>query len=184
MTAAAKIATQTARWIERVIIKHNFCPFAAPEVKRRGIHYQVSDATENSAALTQLLAEWERLDAQESIRTSFLIFPSFLNDFNDYLDFLFVAENLLQTAGYEGIYQLASFHPDYQFAQSDFDDPANFTNRSPYPMLHILREDMLEEALKNFPHPENIPNNNIKKARKLGNEILRATLKECLEEEE
>ena len=99
-----------------------------------------------------------------------------LEDFDDYLDFLAVAEALLVEQGYEGTYQLASFHPDYCFDGAEQDDPANFTNRSPWPMLHLLREAGLEQALAHYPEPEAIPERNIERMGQLGSERLSAEL--------
>ncbi len=112
------------------------------------------------------------------IETSLLIFPNAFPKFNDYLDAVAVAESILKKAGYEGIYQVASFHPLYRFANTASDDPANYTNRSVYPMLHLLREARLEEALLHFPDADKIPEKNIKFAREKGLAYMK-TLSEC-----
>jgi hypothetical protein len=108
-----------------------------------------------------------------------LIFSTSLSHFDDYLDFLHVAEQLLSAQGYEGVYQLASFHPDYCFDGANIDDPANYTNRSPYPMLHLLRESSLEKAIDRHPHPEQIPAHNIALTRQLGLAKMQALLAAC-----
>lgn len=119
------------------------------------------------------------MDNNDNIETSLLIFPESLKDFDDYLDFLEIANALMHKQGYEGIYQLASFHPHYYFEGADENDAANYTNRSPYPMLHILREASLERALLNYPDPENIPGRNIKLTRELGLDVMQKLLADC-----
>ena len=172
---------QTAKWIKTVVIENNFCPFAATAMTKSRIHYQVMEKTNSEACLEQLVMEWKRLDENSDIETSFLIFPEGFADFSDYLEFLVLAESLQTEMGYEGIYQVASFHPDYRFAQAPEDDPANYTNRSPYPMLHLLREASVENALQTFLHPEKIPQRNIDLARKLGLEKMEAALRRSRE---
>ncbi len=129
--------------------------------------------------LESLVLECERLDCDQDIATSLLIYPEQWFEFDVFLDYLAVAESLLEAQGYRGIYQLASFHPQYRFEEAIDSDPANYTNRSPYPMLHLLREDELELALKHYPHPEQIPQQNIQRARTLGESKLRTMLEAC-----
>lgn len=169
----------TKNWISNVIVGHNFCPFAKREVLRDSIHYQVAESNDLMVALQGLFAECQRLDQEPKIETTFIIYPNAFKTFKRYLKFLDLAEALLIDQEYEGIYQLASFHPEYCFADADLDDPANYTNRSPYPMLHILREASLEEALENYDEPESIPERNIKAARKMGLNQLKKLLKDC-----
>ena len=101
------------------------------------------------------MEECVRLDEDESIVTSLLIFPNAFKQFDDYLDIVELAEELLEANGYEGVYQLASFHPQYIFGGAPVNDAANYTNRSVYPMLHLLREEQIEKALERYPNPEN-----------------------------
>ena len=129
--------------------------------------------------LLNLMLECDQLDTDESIETTLLIYTDAFTGFDDYLDFLELAETLLTEQGYEGIYQLASFHPDYCFEGADQNDPANYTNRSPYPMLHLLRESSIEQAVNAYPHPENIPQRNIELTRELGLAKMRALLSSC-----
>jgi hypothetical protein len=110
------------------------------------------------------------------VETTLLVLTEGLEDFDDYLDLLEIAEALLADRGYEGTFQLASFHPDYVFADAEPDDPANFTNRSPYPMWHLLREAGLERALEHHPDPEGIPARNVEAMRELGHEALSEAL--------
>lgn len=174
------IIIQTKKWITDVVIGCNFCPFATREVKKNSIHYEVATAETSEESLQALLLECERLDENENIETSFLIFPLSFTDFHDYLDLVSKAEKLLAKKGYEGVYQVASFHPWYCFAGSDEDDAANYTNRSPYPMLHLLREESMEKALENFSEPESIPEKNIAFAREKGTAWMKMLLEKCL----
>jgi len=130
--------------------------------------------------LDSFVQEMERLDNDEGIETSFLIFPNTFQKFDDYLDLLSLAEDRLKRNGYEGIYQVASFHPDYRFAEAAPDDPANFTNRSIYPMLHLLREESIERVLENFPDPDSIPSNNIAFANRKGFAAMEALRNSCI----
>ncbi len=184
------IIKQTQCWISSVIITFNFCPFAKREFERDSIFYQVAsvlDSSENknnivSSALEDLMAECYRLDSTPNIETSFLIFSKNFTDYSLFLDLVYLAEALLTKQHYDGIYQIASFHPDYCFAETTPDDAANFTNKAPYPMLHILRESSMEQALANYPDPEQIPLRNIKKSRELGKIKFQNTLASCIEE--
>ncbi len=163
----------TRRWVEDVIVAHSFCPFARREVGRDSIRYAVCSESKVPAALEALIDECVQLDNDSAIETTLVIYPQGFEVFEDYLDFAALAEALLIEQGYEGIYQLATFHPDYLFADSSEDDPANYTNRSPYPVLHILREAGLEKAIDSHPDPEGIPERNIAHARELGLSVLR-----------
>ncbi len=164
---------RTRCWVEDVIVAHNICPFAGREVGRGSIRYAVSPESRLAGALEVLIDECLLLDGDNSIETTLLIYPLGFEVFEDYLDFAALAEDLLIEQGYEGIYQLATFHPDYRFADSAEDDPANYTNRSPYPLLHLLREASLEKAIAGHPDPEGIPERNIAYARDLGLKVLR-----------
>lgn len=179
---------QTQSWLDNFIIAHHICPFAKRERDRGSIHFCVDENSEISQTLENLVIECERLDQEPEIETTLFILAQVGEDFNDYLDFLDIANQLLITQNYEGIYQLASFHPDYCFADGSSladgsspadgsnDDPANYTNRSPYPMLHIIREQSLEKALQNYPNPELIPERNIAFCRSQGLEAMKEML--------
>lgn len=175
-----KFVTQTKKWIRDVVVGCNFCPFAAKEFKGNTIHFQVEDSTDRVSALRSFLKECERLDEDETIVTTLLLFPEGFSGFESYLDLVERAESLLDSAGYEGTYQVASFHPQYLFAGAPANDPANYTNRSPYPMLHLLREDQITAALSRYPHPEQIPDRNIEYARAKGEAYMRALFGSCL----
>jgi hypothetical protein len=137
-------------------------------VKQQKIFYKVEENTEMDACLDSFAHEMKRLDNDAGIETSFLIFPNAFQRFDDYLDLLFLAEDRLKRNGYEGVDQVASFHPLFLFANSDEDDPANYTNRSIYPMLHLLREESIDRALENYKSPESIPVRNINFAKEKG----------------
>ena len=160
-----------------MIVGLNFCPFAKKEIERHTVRYSISNSTQVNDALGKFLEELALLDQQLDIQTTLLVFPLGFGDFEHYLDMLDLANSLISQGGYGGIYQLASFHPDYCFDGEDENDPANYTNRSPYPILHILRESGIEKALKRYPQPEKIPKNNIAKARELGSIFLKSLLK-------
>jgi hypothetical protein len=164
-------------WIEKVIIGLNFCPFAKKEMQRNTVRYAIYASTHVNDALGHFLEELSVLDQQQNIQTTLLVFSNGFFDFEEYLDMLELANSLMSQEDYDGIYQVASFHPDYCFDGEAHDDPANYTNRSPYPILHILRESSIEDALKRYPEPESIPKKNIAKARKLGSSFLKALLK-------
>jgi hypothetical protein len=174
-----KEIAETKKWLETVVIAHNICPFAKRVFDDYGIHFAVETSRDIETCLENLISECEHLDENENIETALLIYTNGFGDFEEYLDFLDVAERLLEMEDYEGIYQLASFHPNYCFEGSPQNDAANYTNRSPYPMLHLLRESSLEKALENYPNPEMIPENNIKLTRELGLEKMQATLASC-----
>lgn len=166
--APEAIIARTRQWIETVVVGMNFCPFAKRELRRGSVRFSVGTDPDLEAVLFQLIEECTHLDADAATETTLLILPDGFADFDDYLDLAGLAEDLLAEHGYEGVYQVASFHPDYRFADADDNDPANYTNRSPYPMLHLLREESLESAIANYPDPDAIPDNNIVKARALG----------------
>lgn len=154
----------------------NFCPFARRVLENGNIHYLVSRETSLQSGLEALLLTCIRLDEMPSVETALIIYPQAFTRFDDYLEMLGIAENLLIEQGYEGTYQLASFHPEYRFADAPVDDPANYTNRSPYPMLHLLREGSIEQALQTYPDPEGIPERNIEYARAQGVDEMRSRL--------
>jgi hypothetical protein len=180
MDSTATIIEQTKRWITNVVTGCNFCPFAAREVKRNSIHYQVETAIDLNVCLEAFLNECIRLDSDETIQTTLLIFPKAFQTFDAYLDLLALAERAIKKKGYEGIYQVASFHPLYRFADSQDNDAANYTNRSIYPMLHLLREEKIEQALRHYHDPEKIPERNIQFAREKGLTYMKMLRDSCL----
>jgi hypothetical protein len=175
-----QIIDQTKKWINDVVVGCNFCPFAANTIKQKRVHYQVETSASSAICLSSLLNEMKRLDDDVDIETTFLIFPVSFKQFDDYLNIVSFAEKLLKQHGYEGIYQLASFHPLYVFANSSPDDAANYTNRSVYPMLHLLREESIDKALAHYQDPENIPVRNINFAREKGLTYMKMLRDACL----
>lgn len=173
------VIAATQAWLKSVIIEYSICPFAKRELDRGSICFSVNHDTEIEQCLVHLVRECDRLDTEPGIETTLLIYADAFAEFDDYLDFLEIAESLLTEQGYEGTYQLASFHPDYCFQGAEPDDAANYTNRSPYPMLHLLRETSIERAVAGHPDTESIPQHNIELTRKLGLAKMQILLAAC-----
>ncbi|MDV6316613.1 DUF1415 domain-containing protein [Idiomarina sp. HP20-50] len=176
MTDTSEIIEQTRHWVQQLIVKYNICPFARREVERKSIRYVAAEEQKPQAVLQQLIDEAKHLDTTPETETTLLILPSGFEGFYDFLNLVDIADALLIEEGYEGVYQLAHFHPDYCFDGEPQDDPANYTNRAPYPTLHLLREASIEEALQNYDHPELIPERNIEFARRKGVEFFKGIL--------
>ncbi|WP_288129543.1 DUF1415 domain-containing protein [Microbulbifer sp.] len=176
MTDSDPVIEQVERWLQDVVVGLNLCPFARKPMRAGQIRFVVSEATNDAVLLEELLDEFQVLDRTplEEVETSLLILPTHLRDFHDYNFFLQEAEWLLKRQGYEGVYQIASFHPHYQFADTDPDDAENLTNRAPYPILHLLREESLERGLQNYPDPDSIPHDNILRVESLSDDEKRA----------
>lgn len=164
-------ATEAAvrRWLEEVVIGLRLCPFAARPHGRGQIRIVVSRVADEDALIDALQAELERLDETppETLETTLLAIDGLLGDFDDYRRFVDFADVLLRQYGWRGRYQIASFHPHYRFEGSEPDDAENLTNRSPCPLLHLIREDSLARALERFSHPELIPERNVALVRAL-----------------
>jgi hypothetical protein len=163
----------TRRWIAEVVIGLELCPFARRVFEANRIRYVVSAAAAEPALLADLRAEIEALAAApaERVETTLLIHPRVLGDFLDYNDFLDAAEGLIEELGQRGVIQVASFHPEYQFAGTAADAVENYTNRSPYPMLHLLREDSITAAGDEAGLLA-IPERNIETMRRVGREEM------------
>jgi len=168
--AAAAVVTATRVWLERAVIGLQLCPFAKAVYVNEQVRYVVSDAQTADALREALARELRTLIATDAsvLDTTLLIHPQLLTDFLDYNDFLDVAESTVEKIGVSGVVQIASFHPAYQFAGTTSDDVTNFTNRSPYPMLHLLREASVSRAVEAFPDAPNIYQRNIETMRRLG----------------
>ena len=149
-------------------------------MKQDKVHYFVSENATSKTALQDLVKECIRLDENAAIETTFIIFYNTFTKFSDYLDLIEVAEKLLKKEGYEGIYQLASFHPLYQFAGTGADDASNFTNSSIYPMLHLLREESIDKALENFTDADKIYERNINFTQAKGNAYMKMLREACM----
>lgn len=175
-----KVIEPVRRWVERVVVGLNLCPFAQSELLKHRVRFAVSQAQDEPALLVDLQAELERLTADPGVETTLLIHPAVLTDFDDYNQFLDLAEALLRSLELDGIFQIASFHPDYQFAGTEPDDAENFTNRAPYPLLHLLREASLENAIDSYPGVEQIPQRNVELLTGRGREQMQALLAACI----
>lgn len=163
---------QTIQWIQSIVISLNLCPFAKREMDNNRVRIEVSLATSFEEGIQSLIAEIEHLNINPSTGTTLLLFPYFLSDFFTYLDFVDLANETIVQIGQQNTYQLATFHPAYQFHGTPVDDVTNYTNRSPYPMLHLLREEMLDSAIAYYGNTEDIPANNIRCLQRLGLEGL------------
>lgn len=164
-----RISAEVVRWLNKVVLGLNLCPFASRPVHGEQVRVRVSAARDPEAVLADLLAELQYLDSQppETTETTLLVIPDCLRDFLDFNQFLNPTEALLEQYGYTGVYQLATFHPRYQFAGTEAGDAENLTNCAPYPILHLLRESSIEGALAGHPDPEGIPAANIRRVESL-----------------
>lgn len=176
------VAARVRRWIERVVVAHNLCPFARRELALGSVRYCVSQAADESMLLHTLDEELALLVRDPSIETTLLIHPQVLEDFYHFNSFLGQGDRLLRRLGLEGVFQIASFHPRYQFAGTGPDDAQNYSNRSPYPMLHLLREDSVERAIAGYPDIAGVPHRNIATLEALGTPLLRDLCRSCLDD--
>jgi uncharacterized protein len=187
MTAdTKKIIVETNAWVSRAVIGLNLCPFAKAAQVKNQMRYVVSDAKDTDQLLTALCEELHLLAdaAPEQVETTLLIHPYVLTDFLDYNDFLDVVDAALEELEYDGVIQVASFHPQYQFADTDADDVTNATNRSPYPTLHLLREDSIDKAVEAFPEADKIFDANMNTLKILGTEGWKALQEQCKKDAE
>ncbi|MEM8500444.1 MAG: DUF1415 domain-containing protein [Pseudomonadota bacterium] len=169
----------TRQWVNNVVVGLNLCPFAKREFMNDKLRFAVTDSTTIERLLEDLLDELNLLCCQAEIETTLLIHPQVLVDFFDFNDFLAAANDLIVDREFEGIFQLASFHPNYQFAGVDENDASNYTNRSPYPMIHILREESLSRTIDAYPDVDAIPERNVALMREMGGSKLRELLRSC-----
>lgn len=174
------IIEQTDNWVKKVIMKYNICPFARREVERGNIRYLVVEQTKIRLVLNALIEECQYLDNHLDIETSLFILPRGFEGFYTFLGLVDLANDELIDREYEGIYQLATFHPDYCFDGEPQDGAANFTNRAPYPTLHIIREASMELALASYTDPESIPERNITFCQRKGSDFFIKLLAECM----
>ena len=160
----------TRQWVERAVIGLNLCPFAKAVYVKQQVRFVLSDASTPEALLEELAEELVLLrDADpDQVDTTLIIHPDVLTDFLDYNDFLDNADAAVEALDLQGIIQVASFHPDYQFAGTMPDDISNYTNRSPYPTLHLLREASIDRAVEAFPDADVIVERNVKTLDALG----------------
>lgn len=167
-----QIIAATQKWLEKAVIGLNLCPFAKAVHVKQQIRYVVSPATSPEVLLETLMNELQLLSDTDpdTIDTTLLIHPFVLTDFLDYNEFLDVADAAVEDMQLDGELQVASFHPGYQFAETDQNDISNYTNRAPYPILHLLREDSIERAVEAFPEASEIFDKNIETMEKLGHD--------------
>jgi hypothetical protein len=175
-----QIIKQTKNWIKSVVIECNFCPFASKPFHNKTIRYKVQNNLSKQNYKEIISHEFRYLDENPETETSFLILPENFNDFNVYLSLVGQLDKLIKKENYSGVYQIASFHPDYLFQDSDDNDPANFTNRSIYPMLHFIREESLEKAIAFHPNPDQIPQDNVNFCREKGLNYMQVLRNTCL----
>ncbi|MFV0575419.1 MAG: DUF1415 domain-containing protein [Vibrio sp.] len=157
------ITNTVEKWLLDVVIGLNLCPFAAKPQRNEQIRIFVSEAETEEMLLEDVFQEFQRLENTpvKELETTLVVIPNMLEDFDDYNFFLDWIDALIKQEDWQGIYQVATFHPDYCFAGADPDDAENLTNRAPYPVLHLIREESMEKAVKHYPNPEAIPDINI-----------------------
>ncbi|MEX3073373.1 DUF1415 domain-containing protein [Vibrio alginolyticus] len=166
------IAQKVDQWLNDVVIGLNLCPFAAKPQRNKQIKIFVSEASEEEALLEDILLQLIELSntEPETLETTLVVVPNMLNDFWDYNLFIDWVEGLIKQQDWEGIFQVATFHPDYCFGGAEPEDDENLTNRSPYPVFHLIREESMEKVLKHYPDPESIPDTNIARVSALSEE--------------
>lgn len=169
----------TQQWLERIVIGLNLCPFAKREYQKERIRFKQSLASDEQALLHDLVVELGLLNRRDDIETTVLIVPNALAEFSEYNQFLSFVDTLIREMDLDGVFQVASFHPQYQFAGTRPDDVENYTNRAPYPILHILREASLEKAIERHPNTAQIPQDNIKLMQLLGLTQMANLLRSC-----
>ncbi|EJC7104243.1 DUF1415 domain-containing protein [Vibrio parahaemolyticus] len=166
------ITQQVDQWLNDVVIGLNLCPFAAKPQRNKQIKIFVSEATQEEALLEDILLQLIELSTTEpeKLETTLVVVPNMLQDFWDYNFCIDWVEGLIKQQDWEGIFQVATFHPDYCFGGAAPEDDENLTNRSPYPIFHLIREDSMEKVLKHYPDPESIPDTNIARVSALSEE--------------
>jgi len=176
--ARAEVERKTLGWVKDFVVGLNLCPFARPLLASDALRVTVCEDTEDEGVAAALLDEIQLIQkaSESEVATTLIVFPNVLQRFDDYLTFLDGAQQLLEEMDLLGVLQLASFHPDYQFAGEPLDAASHFSNRAPFPMIHLLREDMVTRALETYPNPEQIPERNIQKLEDLGRERLQQML--------
>ena len=166
------ITEQVNQWLNDVVIGLNLCPFAAKPQRNKQIKIFVSETSQEEALLEDILLQLIELSntEPEKLETTLVVVPNMLQDFWDYNFFIDWVEGLIKQQDWEGIFQVATFHPDYCFGGAEPEDDENLTNRSPYPVFHLIREESMEKVLKHYPDPESIPDTNIARVSALSEE--------------
>ncbi len=168
----SEIVQQVKDWLELAVIGLELCPFAKTAWRHDRIYYAVSSASSDESVLMDLYQECSRLTEQSDIETTLLILPYHLEQFADFNQFMGLAEALLDRYNWAGIFQIAHFHPDYQFAGTTCDSRENWTNRSPFPILHLLRESSLSMAINRHPSIADVPAANVRRLTNLDDEVF------------
>ncbi|MDG1462174.1 MAG: DUF1415 domain-containing protein [Gammaproteobacteria bacterium] len=176
MTSDQTIIEAVRHWVEVMVVGLNLCPFAKRELINERVRFIETQATSEEALLNFLTHELNLLVKDDSIETTLLIHPHVLQDFFDYNQFLDLVDALLKELNVEGVFQVASFHPDYQFGGTNLNAAENYTNRAPYPLLHIIREASLERAIDEYPDVNEIPERNVALMNEMGVSQLKALL--------
>ncbi len=173
-----QIVSCTRSWVEAFVVGLNLCPFSKKELVNDRVRFVVTEADKEEDLLKALAQELDLLSTDNAIETTILIHPAVLQKFEDYNQFLSLTDALIAEMDFEGVFQVASFHPDYQFGGTQSEDAENYTNRSPYPILHILREESLELAIAHHSAIDQIPVRNIALMNEMGSERLKEMLGE------
>lgn len=176
MVAEGKVVEEIQQWLRSVVLGLNLCPFAKLPYEAGRVRFEVCQSAELEVVLEQLQRWLRYMDKtpEADCETLLVITPNALADFIDYNQFLDVVDYLLEENGWEGVYQIATFHPDYQFAETDFDDVTNYTNRAPYPIFHILRDSSVSRVVQSEEHIEQVIARNQKTLRDLSSEQFKA----------
>jgi len=174
-----EVERQVKNWLTSIVIDLNLCPFAQREYRSNKIRFKTSFADLEQEVVRDLVVELSLLNKHADIETTLLILPLALSEFEYFNEFLGFADSLVAEMNLEGVFQIASFHPHYRFAGTKADDVENFTNRAPFPILHILRESSLDRAVERHPDTDQIPRDNISLMNKLGSAHMRNLLDTC-----
>ncbi|MFT5597463.1 MAG: hypothetical protein ACI9V8_001906 [Urechidicola sp.] len=177
MPDRASIISSVKNWLKHTVIGLQLCPFAKSVFDADKIRYTVSDTEDTEALMLKLHEEFKWLDETPEIETTLVIVHQQLSDFELFNQTLDIIDDMLEQYGWSGVFQVASFHPQYQFADTQIDDRENWTNRSPYPIFHILRESSLELAIENFPTIDDLPQENIKRMNALSSQVFDQVMK-------
>lgn len=168
------LATKT--WLNEIVIGLNICPFAKKEFVNNTIHYYLSKTEQIKTALLEFIEQCQYLQSHEELETTLIIYGNGFRGFERYLDLVDYANDLLVDSGFEGVFQIASMHPEYCFDGEDYDSASNYTNRSPYPILHLIREASMSRVLSVYNEPEKIPENNIRLTHEKGADFFQQVL--------
>lgn len=181
---SSDVERRVENWLTSIVIDLNLCPFAHSEYRKNSIRFKTSQAEVEQDIVRDLIVELSLLNKHDDIETTLLILPRVLLEFEHFNGFLGFADSLLEEMNLDGVFQIASFHPDYRFAETHPDDAENYTNRAPYPILHILRESSLDGAIEQHPDTDQIPIDNIALMNKLGSMHMAKLLAACSHSDE